>query len=77
MKVVFHIKETRQPYRSYIPSKPNPNCLEYYVSVDENYFPTCLRWETPTRYNKYGRPKTMRELMYFFIEHHCQYKPGR
>ena len=37
------------PHRSYIPSKPNPNCLEYYVSVDENYFPTCLRWETPTR----------------------------
>ena len=40
-------------------------------------FQLVFDWETPTRYNKYGRPKTMRELMYFFIEHHCQYKHGR
>ena len=35
-------------HRSYIPSKPNPNCLEYYVAVDSNYFPTHLIWEKPT-----------------------------
>ena len=64
-------------HRSYIPSKPNPNCIEYYMAVDASYFITRILWETPTRYNKFGRPKKMKQLIFLFLKHYATYVKDR
>ena len=63
--------------RSYIPSKPHPNCIEYFVAVDMYYYVVRLLWDKPTLGQKYTRPKEMFELIKRFITHFNTFSKGR
>jgi hypothetical protein len=52
------------PERSFVPGKPSPNCLEYMMLCDKDYFGYFLVWEKPHCNKKYDtKPDTVRDLL--------------
>ena len=69
--------KVRSFQKSYIKGKPHPDCLEYYMAVDSKRYIVHILWEKPTYSNKFGRGKTMKNLIFRFVTHFTKYKNSK